>query len=237
MPNNIQNNGPSWQSRLDQLEGLPGENFNASQAWEKLQQRTGSTQRRDKKPWYWAAACILLAIAGLLFSNLLYKENLLEGDMTGHLEFEFSSAVFTSKFVDDFARSKTAQVKKVAALNPVQNKIASRHDGSMLTRKMVIPTGIGQAPKAPVFIDTLRILPAAFNTNSIVLQTNKKKSLRVVHLNELAAKEGDVIFPGQTGDEFRRFVRPPGKDYSIDIPAPVQRTGEHILFRNLNSQN
>ncbi len=57
------NNTGSWRSKLDDLEGLPGETpADKNAAYEKLHARLRGKKRSRKAMWYWAAAaCLLLA--------------------------------------------------------------------------------------------------------------------------------------------------------------------------------
>lgn len=63
MLNEKPNNDFHWQSKLEEIESLPGEVFNKEAAWGKLHQRMRGTSRNKKMVWYWvAAACLLLAV-------------------------------------------------------------------------------------------------------------------------------------------------------------------------------
>ena len=242
MSNKDQNNNPSWSSRLDELDSLPGENSSGkNRSWEKLQARLQEKKENKKMAWYWAAACLFALI--LLPWALQHKKE--------EIGFAGSPSVKQPNIPADTAMVKnniTVPVKKNKDIPPSikVNVPAANSTASKLPQpvKKKIPDGDtvttpAESIVATVPVNNLLNNPTVTDTGKVIAAVApSKKKLRIVHINE-------ITDPAQTGftnstegnSEFRRFVKPVGKDFSRGTISPGTNSTEHILIRNINAQN
>lgn len=184
------NNTGSWRSKLDDLEGLPGETpADKNAAYEKLHARLRGKKRSRKAMWYWAAAaCLLLAF----MIPLIFKKDKIHP--VAGIEAEHKQQ---EKIPDDI---NTEPVKKdsVTIITPLNEKAKEVVASGKINRTdlNIIPVELKNDIR---LYDTVNSTDLAKENISNSLQpvdsasstaaASPRKKLKVVHVNEL----GDPI--------------------------------------------
>ncbi len=172
----------NWKNKLEDTDCLPGETLQDKTAtWEKLHARLGEKPRRKRIVWYWAAACLLLAM--LIPLMLVYKNqsnpvinNLVKNEITKP---QLKETLPVKK--DAVAVVQTTSPEKKSTIknepeNRSNNTIADTAnivtvttDNNQNTTNEIISSGPAE--------DSSVVMPVAI--------TQPKKKLKVVHINEL----------------------------------------------------
>jgi len=181
------NNTESWRSKLDDLEGLPGDTrVDKNAAYEKLHARLRGKKRSRKAMWYWAAAaCLLLAF----MIPLIFKKNKIHP--VAGIEAEHKQQ---EKMPDDI---NTKRVKKdpVTIIGPLIEKEKEVVAPGKINRTnhKIIPVEIKNKIRLydtviPTDLAKENIsnsLQPVDSASSIAATLPPGKKLKVIHINEL----------------------------------------------------
>ena len=226
MQNNNQNNQRILQSKLDELDHLPGEepiSFEAS--WQKLELRMAPVQKRTRTYLYRVAAACLLA--GLLLPWVLNEQKPVGIELVRNV----------------------STIPALPAMNPVASN-SGKTEVPVHTKKTTVhppaktPAVLQkQIPEKPEQLLVIQPAPVqeltpapAVEIPAGVTAVVVKKPMGIVHLNDLNNNTGSQ--PEQTaGNENKKMIRlikRSGVESSLGN-SPDQRTsGNHILFKNIN---
>ena len=173
-----------WKVKLDELSSLPGEAvLEKNAAWEKLHGRLEEGPRKKKTIWYWAAACILLAITipfilankkenGLVKEIPQQKKNIIE--QPGQIQIHPKEPV---------ALISPVQVKRKQPVTVIKKtKIAG--DLNIAKENNAVAT-IAILPVENKAETVLNSIPPADTVVAVVTGMPARKKLQVIHLNEL----------------------------------------------------
>ena len=226
-------NNTSWRNRLDELDSLPHENISGKNAsWEKLHDRLKEKPTRKKTYWYLAAAC-LFAITLLTLNLYNYQQSSsipqINTVQKNTASFNIKAGIQENKTNLDVNTQKN---NTVISKNKADEKLI--RSKKTFVRKENVQNEITPL-KEPVLVIT-KSSPIVDSTAAVV--NIPKKRLRVVHINELPDPGQSIWSSGNNeNNQFKKFARLPGKDVSLGTPSSPKTNGEHILIRNLNSQN
>lgn len=204
----MQNNNPAenWKQKLEELDYIPGADFNKKASWEKLQNRMQPKQNTSGKKWHWLAAACLLLIAGTLFlvntapdTNISVSQNQDSihkpgENITADKDADQKPAITITQTATDAGETKKQSPVKIK--NEIKNNTWSE--------AAVIPEIIITEQEQPVAEIKKIILssPDSTTTASVIMPAVQKK-LRLVHINELgiaedaaaiAAKNRELLF-------------------------------------------
>jgi len=228
------NNFPTWKSKLEELESLPGETMpDKNAAWEKLDARMKGKKPQKKAVWYWiAAACILFlfTIPSIIPgkkdhqpANTALKQN----------QNEKPASVPILSPPKDSATIKypVLSKKKVAVISIKSNQLAHRNireDKSVKFR--VYDTVSIENPIAATVKKTLQ----AIDTSSVFVSTMPaKKRLPVVHVNEL---DDPANIPPQVARNSEKpsshFLKLASQEVYKSTPVSVTKNFATINFKN-----
>lgn len=186
MSEDKKHNIAGWRSRLEQLEGLPGEWVpDKSRTWEKLYARLDKKSKRKKPVWRWMAAACLFGLAIVVGLASRKQAVSLVKDGTHEQKpavlpaipafLEENKHAYTSS-PDQYKKPK--QAGKAVKGNEIQARYMKTEPiiTTMINRKKeqtltVLPDTVEQRPVATVLPGTKPSSPL--------------KKLRVVHINEL----------------------------------------------------
>ncbi|MEO6540678.1 MAG: hypothetical protein ABIN74_06805 [Ferruginibacter sp.] len=169
------NDSHSWKNKLEGLTGLPGEAWKKNVAWEKLHSRLQERPSRSKAVWYWAAACLLLALTiPLLIPNK--KENI---EVRNVFAPKKQTIVLPTPPAVPVTDKAAAPVEKMK-INYSDTKDQHTADVKTIVKQEKQVTAIAETiiekDPVPIITDTAAALVAA---------TPVKKKMPVVHINEL----------------------------------------------------
>lgn len=191
----------NWIGKLEELESLPGEaSFNKAAAWDRLHQRMDGKKTKKRGIWYWAAACLFLAVIALL---LLVEER---------------KAHFPppASYVENPDKNKMQEV----AADITETTVAVKSPpvsvpGDSPVRRKPLPV---KEKKPAIISDVATILPPVIKAiphpDTMLAETSAvaavPKKMRVVHINDVG---GDVIG--------NAYVYPEHKQFKIGLSGPA----------------
>ena len=171
----------SWINELDDLAGLPGDApFDRTVAWDRLHQRLDEKKDKKKGIWYWAAACLFLAVMVLV---------LLKQEQKVHVQSPVPDVKETPVIVKNptvpvpVTEPRETPVKKKPALVRIKKSTAI----SDVT--VILP---------PV----IKIIPHTDTVQAKTAVAAAPQKMRVVHINEVG---GDVIGNAYVYPEHKQF--------------------------------
>lgn len=172
----------SWIDELDGLAGLPGEApFDRTVVWDRLHQRLNEKKGKKRGIWYWAAACLFLAVIVLV---------LLKQEQKVHVQ---------SPVLD--VKETPVIVKHPAVPIPVTEP----GDTPVIKKPALV-----KIKKSTAIADVTVILPPVIkiipHTDTVQAETAvaaaAPRKIRVVHINEVG---GDVIGNAYVYPEHKQF--------------------------------
>ena len=220
MQNKSYNNFPTWKSKLEELESLPGEAMpDKNTAWEKLHARLEGKKPQRKAVWYWiAAACILfLFIVPLIVSDkkdhqlahTKLKQNQSESKQNQDQQ-HAAVAIITHNKDSVTIKHSFLSGKGAAIVSNKSNQLVHKNILENKTEDIRIYDTVSN--QSPMAVTLKKSLQVADTSSGIVSIIRTKKRLPVVHVNEL--------------------------DDAVDIPPLVARNSENASshFLKLASQ-
>lgn len=224
-----------WRKKLEALDTLPGEEIIDKQAaWEKLHVRLQEKPRRKKMIWYWAAACLLLALLiqwmVAVRKEATFVNNTLPND--GQKIFKDTSLpvplkeLVAEKIFDlPEKQMKTNDGKKNRIFTPTNNNIVKAKEPAVTTTvdRQIFTEAIEsvQVPDTPITV-IAKVVPA-------------KKKMRLVHINEIEGPMDQFTFSFQR--EERIFTSRLGNNNINNDNAPPQREYTGVLKIKISSKN
>lgn len=186
MINENHNKTVNWRSKLDELQSLGETTPDKNVLWEKLHKRLGGKKRNTKTAWYWiAAACLLLALMiPFLISN---KEN--KGIKENVVQKQSQNQ---NKSAEQLAKKYSVKIVNPPLIE--KNKVTAFENKKRIIIPAISPNVKNSirvtdpVSKADSIAQTANIVPPDNNVVTATI-TPAKKTLRVVHVNEL----GDPI--------------------------------------------
>lgn len=202
MLNENQNNQGSWKKKLEDLEFLSERPFNKDSAWEKLHDRLFAKNRRTKKVAIWAAAACLV----LLFAVVRM--------FTHDKEIPVATTGKQIKKADIVAAPPNEMI-----MDSMQEPVANKQPRSQHIKNKIPQTVTVYYPS----VDTItkqnlamqvdvpeknHFEMTSMDTAALTATLPKKKTLRVVHINELgeSAPAPVKFVPKNTSDELSGFT-------------------------------
>ena len=209
MQNESHNNSPTWKSKLEELESLPGETTpDNNAAWEKLYTRMKGRKPQKNILWYWiAAACILfLFIIPMIVTDkkddqlTVTERKQHQSEIQQHQQQQPASLAIINRKKDSVAIKHPALPKKnVTIISDKPNELLanniqeSKSEALRVRDTVSSENGIARPVKKMV---------QAIDTSSYFVSMPAKKTLPVVHVNEL--------------------------DEAVDIPPMVARNSQNL---------
>lgn len=172
----------NWINELDGLAGVPGEApFDRTVAWDRLHQRLDEKKSKKRGVWYWAAACLFLAVIVLV---LLQQEQKVRVQ-SPVLDVKETPVIVRNPVVPSpVTAPRETPVKKKPALAGIKKSTA--------------------IPEATVILPpVIKIIPHTDTVRSeTAVATAAPRKMRVVHINEVG---GDVIGNAYVYPEHKQF--------------------------------
>ncbi len=229
MQNNNQNNQQILQSKLDELDHLPGEeavSFDAS--WQKLELRMNPVRRRKRNYLYWiVAACLLV---GILLPWVLNEQ---KPPVNEPIKNVSSLPALPAINKDNSVVSNTnkapipANTEKTTVKRPVKSPAVLQKQNVALPEQTLAikPSPVQDIIPAPVVE-----MPA--NVTAVVV----KKPIGIVHLNDLNDNSSSQLetTAGNENSKLLRFIKRTVVESSLGDGPDQRTTGNHILFKNIN---
>lgn len=240
MSNENHNNSPTWKSKLEELESLPGETMpDNNAAWEKLHARLEGGKPQKKVVWYWiAAACILfLFMIPLIVLNkkdhqLANTEpNQNQPGAKQNQRREPASVAITNHEKDSGTIKYPVLSEKDVAI--VSDKSRQLVHGNIQENKTenfrVYDTVSIQNPMAGTIQKTLQAIDTSSHTVSAVLT---KKRLPVVHVNELEESPDMSTQVARNSEKpYFHFLKLAGQEVYNNSPVSVTKNFATINFK------
>jgi hypothetical protein len=176
-----------WQNKLEEMNSLPAEEIiDKHAAWEKLHTRLQEKPRRKRMIWYWAAACLLLAIMiAIKTTNSKNVETATSNPMSVQTENVAIPKISFLKPDSNIDRFSVSIQKNKFNKHPSQRENRNSFSGQVSKeRDSILPILVNQKSLLP---EQIIPLPPISDTPIItVLATaSVKRKLKVVHNNEL----------------------------------------------------
>ena len=223
-----------WKNKLESLEGLSSEPLNKNQAWNKLYTRLENQPRRKNRWIYWtAAACLIIVFSLLKFVNTNdIKRN------GGEISVKPNKSV--PGIIEERKLNKQAVqeiVERPGPNRPVQ--VAKKEPGSLPTDRH--PAEVPVIAVTPE--DTLRneqILVNVEPDQQNPVETQKptaKKTLRVVHINELEHqnREDVIVAQRQRSGSIYLKIGNSSNTFSNELESlPSRTSNSRVVFNPTN---
>lgn len=226
----------SWATQLDELEKLPGGDFNKEMAWNKLHQRLQPKSGSVAFFWRWSAAAIFLLLLSVPVMMRLLTKHPMAADKpaTAHAE-KISPA--SSVHHETYA---TASINNNPVTGDKDLNIAikwNKHRHFARAHRVISVIRIGgllsKGSGAEILENSLKPIniPAA-----ITLSLPAKKKLKTVYINELGdpAEESPVTAHSTDIHHFR--LKLAGEEV-FGNPSGGSRTGGFIMLTKNTSPN
>lgn len=191
----MENNNPAehinWKEKLNELDFVPGADFNKNAAWDKLQKRM---QKKNKKPvrkWYWlAAACLMCLVISFFLMNtpkhtnlpVSQKQNLIPST-ENNIAIKKETPLINTEQIKE---TNTVEIKKPLVFEADKKQ----HINNNISAGNELPETVINQPEQPVAelqTEKLQTIDSSSNTTAAIIPAKKK--LKLVHINELGIAE------------------------------------------------
>ena len=237
MNNDNRNKDITWQSKLDALDGLPGEVFNKNAAWNKLRARESKKKKFIKPVWYYvAAACIIIIF--LLSSFWPDKvEKVLVKNSDDRTPDDKSAAIISKNNHKDSVVTESLPPLRHEVDNTIKEQkstLTLKEDDPGTKDNIIVRNEILSKPLSNEVIET--VITEKSSTDIIAIPpVFQRKKLTVVHINELGEIPEQPIVARKT--EARSFSLKFGNQEIFTNPSIPSIKDGFTIFSTKNSPN
>ena len=173
-----------WKKELDELDRLPGETWDGTAAWEKVEQRLAPKHRTRKLAWYWTAAASLLLVLSMQWILKTPKEQeVVKHEIAKPGKANALKQMPEEKNIEPLLLPVTEEQMTVrSTIKKKRTNAAAKISIQLHAPKAALATHMTSDSLAKEIIDK-RAMAAIIIPQ--VSSTPQKKTLKVVHLNEL----------------------------------------------------